>query len=161
MLTKRVMAATAVTLAVFLFAPAARPAADDGSTKKTPTTANEDASAPMDEKPASKDPGSPVEAELQQLRNALVAEQATLQAQQERINYLESQLRAAPAGAATSVSASTAEPATNPMTLSSTGNFLQPAPAQSGGTVQTGGKRNPVSPLRSVQPISRPVAGLI
>jgi hypothetical protein len=156
MLTKRTIVAVAMTLMMFLFAPAARPAADDGPGTKPSDTAKPDGTtkpAAASDKVASKDASSPVEAELQQLRDALAAQQATLQAQQQRITYLESQLHAAPAEPPASVSASTAEPATASLNVPAPGGIVQPAPAhasaaapaqpQTGGTALTGDQNKP------------------
>ncbi len=150
MLTKRAVTAAAVTFVMFLLAPAARPAADNGTDKKTADTAKTDttaAPASAKEKTATKDPGTAVETELQQLRDALAAQQATLQAQQERISYLESQIDTAPAGPAASVSASTAGPAIGgPVAAPAAGGSIQPAAPQTGGTALSGDQgKSPIS----------------
>jgi hypothetical protein len=152
MLTKRTIVAVAMTLMMFLFAPAARPAGDDGPGTKPSDTAKPDGStkpAAASDKTASKDNNSPVEAELQQLRDVLAAQQATLQAQQQRISDLESQLHAAPAQPAASATASTAAIATGSasgsVSIPPAATAIQPSGAQPVGTPQAGDQ--PRSPL--------------
>lgn len=151
MFTKRKFAAVALILMTFLFAPAARLSADDGAGSKSSDTAKSDTAvakpAAANEKPAAKEPAPAIEAELQQLRDALATQQATLQAQQQRISYLESQLHPAPAESAAAASVSTVpsiEPESAPVRIPAAAGTLQPAsasisapapaPAQTGGT---------------------------
>ena len=139
MLTKRTL--TAVAIAVFLFAPGAHSAADDSAdnkTRSTTKTAATNPSAPAKEKASGG--VDPVEAELQELKEAIAAQQATLQAQQERISYLEGQLHAPPPEKETSFSASSVGPVELPATTPSAVGIMQPMPAQSGGTAQSGGQ---------------------
>lgn len=161
MFTKRKFAAVALILMTFLFAPVARLAADDGASSKSPDTAKSDTAATKpaaaNEKPASKEPGAAIEAELQQLRDALATQQATLQAQQQRISYLESQLHPAPAESAAPASVSTVssiEPESAAVRIPAAAGSLQPAsasapasaPTQTGGTALNDDKsKSPLS----------------
>lgn len=151
MFTTRTVLAVAVT-SMMLFLPAPRLAADDGAGPKPPDTAKPAAAikpATANRKPGPAEPGSAIEAELQQLRDALASQQATLEAQHQRITYLESQLHVVPAetpAPASSPSALAAEPASDPaaVTVPAAGGTSQPA--QTGGTALNGDQaKSPLS----------------
>jgi Putative porin len=94
MYTKRRIATAVLTLATFIFAPTARPAADNGTDKKDADAPKADATTKpiaTKENESSKDPNSAIEAELQQMRDLL-------NAQQQRIADLESELHASRTG---------------------------------------------------------------
>jgi hypothetical protein len=161
MFTKRRIATAILTLATFIFAPTARPAADNGTDKKDADAAKSDAATKPNsakEKESSKDPNSTIEAELQQMRDLL-------NEQQQRITELETELHASRTGTASpaptaansetataglATSAVSASPATIPPTGSlpiiPVASILQPAPAQTGGTSLSGDQsKSPIS----------------
>jgi hypothetical protein len=144
MFSKPKFATLVMFLSMFFFVFAQGLAADDGSGSKSPgaekaatpgsvTAGNENASP--------SGPTAVVEAELQQLRDALAAQQATLAAQQARISSLESQLHAAPAELPPAVPspAAVGNSAASAVAIPSAAISIQPSPLpQSGGTAQNG-----------------------
>src|SRR5580704_127439 len=145
MFTKRRIATAVLTLATFIFAPTARPAADNGPDKKDADAAKSDATTKASsakEKESSKDPNSAIEAELQQMKDLL-------NAQQQRITELETELHASRTGTDT--------PATAPVAAGSptgsaainvpTSPAITPMAApQTGGTVLSGDQgKSPLS----------------
>jgi hypothetical protein len=128
MFTKRRIATAALTLMMFILAPAARPSADNDADKKTPDTTKADGaatSAPAKEKAAAKDPNAAIETELQQLRDMLGA-------QQQRIAELEAELHASRTEAASPASTvANPEPTTAVLVTASNSGSAAPSAAPS------------------------------
>jgi Putative porin len=152
MFTKRWIVAVAMTLMMFILTPAARPAADNGTDKKTADAAKVDgAAAPASakEKASSKDPNAAIESELQQLRDMLGA-------QQQRIAELEAELHASHTGAASSAPAAS-EAATAVLVTPANSGSATPAAVPSPEPLpQDLGKRieNVEDRLRNIGPFS-------
>ena len=103
MFTRRIVIAATVTSLMLGFALPRQTAADDGPDKRTSTVAN--AATSNGGSDAAKEPKSVIETEIQELKDAVAAQETKLREQQEKIVYLESQLHGAANGPEGSASA--------------------------------------------------------
>ena len=177
MFTKRLLAAVAAI--ALLVPPSALAGTSDGADKKpadatntsagadtgaTAPSAGNSASTKASGAPATKEPNSAIEAELEQLKSEVEAQRAALAAQQKHIEELEAAIHAPARGAASDVAAAPASesatftpaaasgspaapasiPAITPTTAAVTAANLL-VPAQTGGTAISGDKNK--SPL--------------